>query len=79
MRFYNRLMSSFPAALQPSETLVRYFQWVQSHGLGVEDRYALIDPSQEQSCVALVPVEPWLQDVDQVTADRIAPFLQNGR
>ena len=78
MPFFDYLMASFPTDLQPPEPLVRYFRWVGSQGLGVEDRYALIDPSQNQSCVVLVPVEPWLQDVDPTTADRLAPFCRTG-
>ena len=69
MRFFDYLMASFPTALQPPEPLVRYFRWVGSQGLGVEDLYALIDPLQNQSCVVFVPVEPWLQDVNSTTAD----------
>ena len=85
MRFFDQLMASFPASLQPPEPLVRYFRWVDEQGLGVESRYALIDPTQSASeaCMALTLVDAasvknWLQTDDPLYLARLAPFLSTG-
>jgi hypothetical protein len=74
MRSFDHLMASFPAALQPPEPLVRYFQWVASQRLDREGRYSLIDPSQSNSWVSLVPAEAW----GDIPADRLATFCRTG-
>lgn len=85
--FHDRMMASFPAALQPPEELQRYFRWASDQGLGRTGRndyqYGLIDPSQENSCVALVPVDPdharyWMDQTDPAITGRLAPFCRTG-
>jgi hypothetical protein len=85
--FYDRMIASFPASLQPPEALRRYFRWVSDQGLGRVGRneyhYGLIDPSQEDSCLGLVPVDPdharyWMDQTDPEIIGRLAPFCRTG-
>jgi hypothetical protein len=69
--FFDKLMASFPATLQPPAP---YFQWLESQGLGGTHRYALIDPSQSNSQICVMPAEAW----GEVPADRLAPFCRTG-
>jgi hypothetical protein len=68
------LIASFPATLQPPEPLVRYFRWLESQGLDRNNRYSLIDPSQSNSHIGIIPVQTW----GDVPADRLAPFCRTG-
>lgn len=72
----DHLIASFPPALPPPEPLARYFRWVDAQGLGRNPghRYALIDPSQSDSCISLFPAEPW----GGLPADRLAVFCHTG-
>jgi hypothetical protein len=74
MRSSAHLMASFPASLQPPEPLVRYFRWLESQGLDRKNRYSLIDPSQSDSHIGIIPAETW----GDAPADRLAIFCRTG-
>lgn len=86
MTFYDQLMASFPAHLQPPDELVRYFKWVQAQGcahVGGKHVYANTDPAMTDSQVALEPVRPdqarhWLGQTDPAITNRLAAFCRTG-
>jgi hypothetical protein len=84
----NEMLAAFPPLIKVPEELVAYFQWLDEQDLyrnfdGDGFRYALIDPSQEQSCVGIQPPDPdyakaWTQSDDPEVYERLAAFCRTG-
>jgi hypothetical protein len=82
------MLSAFPEQIRVPEELAAYFRWLEEMELyrnfdGDGYRHALIDSSQEQSCVYIVPPDSehskgWTQSDDPAIYNRLVPFCRTG-
>lgn len=86
--FAEEMLDSFPSSLQPPEPLQMYFRWLDANHLYRTStynnyRYALIDPTQTSSCMAIEPVDAaysrsWTGSNDPAVFERLAAFCRTG-
>jgi hypothetical protein len=83
-----QMLAAFPARIKVPEELAAYFWWLEEQDLyrnfdSDGFRHALIDPSQEQSCIAIQPpdgdyAKSWTHSDDPEVFERLAPFCRTG-
>jgi hypothetical protein len=87
-QFVSAMLASFPEAIAVPKPLRQYFEWIEALGLdrnfdGDGYKYANTDPATEDSCLAIVPVDPeqgkaWLDTDDPAIYSRLAAFCATG-
>ena len=87
-RASDQMLAAFPTRIKVPEELVAYFRWLEEQDLyrnfdGDGFRHALIDPSQEQSCIGIKPpdsdhAKAWTHSDDPEVFERLAPFCRTG-
>jgi hypothetical protein len=84
----DQMLAAFPPRIKVPEELVAYFRWLDEQDLyrnfdGDGFRHALVDPSQKQSCIGVLPPDAeyaklWTQSDDPEVYERLAKFCRTG-